>query len=86
MCNFLESKSIYTSVHSHGVATMGEALSKLMGFKPEELKAILIASYLHYEGKFDIQIELLENNRRLKEKEFLLIISHFFIPTRFFRR
>lgn len=78
MCNFLESKSIYTAVHSHGVTATAEALGRLSGLSPEEVSMMSIAGYLHDVGKFAIPLEILEKQGELNREEFLLMKSHAF--------
>jgi HD-GYP domain-containing protein (c-di-GMP phosphodiesterase class II) len=80
--HIVDFKSPFTSTHSAGVAASAEALAKLIGFEPANLKQMRIAGYLHDLGKLAVPGEILEKPEALTKDEFDIIRCHTYYTRR----
>ena len=72
----IDFRSRFTVTHSSGVATVAEALAKIIGFSDRELEMIYVAGCLHDLGKMAMPTEILEKPEKLTTAEFNIIRSH----------
>jgi PAS domain S-box-containing protein len=72
----IEDRDPYTSGHSAGVAGLGEAIARVMGFPEDELTGIYIAGVLHDIGKMAVPVEILVKPGKLTDMEISLIHIH----------
>jgi PAS domain S-box-containing protein len=72
----IEDRDPYTSGHSLGVAALGEAIARVMGFSEDELTGIYIAGVLHDIGKMAVPVEILVKPGRQTDMELSLIQMH----------
>jgi putative nucleotidyltransferase with HDIG domain len=72
----IDFRSIFTSVHSSGVAAVAVALAEIAGFSHQEIHMIKYAGYLHDLGKIAIPSEILEKPSYLAPHEQSIIRIH----------
>jgi len=76
LASVTESRDPYTSGHQQRVAKLACAISRRMGFPPEEIEAIRVASLLHDIGKIALPAEILNKPTAVNEIELSIIQSH----------
>ncbi len=72
----VESKDTYTFGHSQRVAHYAVELAKRMSIENEQIKAIMVAAYLHDLGKVKVDREILLKERKLTPEEYYVIQMH----------
>lgn len=72
----IDSKSKFTSRHSHGLAQKAEKMADYYQYDDETTTKLCIAADLHDLGKLLIPNEILEADRKLTKSEFARIQSH----------
>ncbi len=82
----IDFRSRFTATHSSGVATIAEALARLLGFSERECRMMRVAGHLHDLGKLAVPSEILEKPGRLTPKEFCAIKTHTFYTYRILER
>jgi PAS domain S-box-containing protein/putative nucleotidyltransferase with HDIG domain len=66
----------YTSDHQRRVAQLAPAIAAEMGFSPDQIESIRVASLIHDMGKFAVPAEILSKPGRLDDTELQLIREH----------
>ena len=66
----IESADSYTHGHCERVATLGEAVGRLLGLDEEQLTALRLGAYLHDLGKVKVPHEILNKPGKLTDEEF----------------
>ena len=72
----IESADSYTHGHCERVATLGEAVGRLLGLDEEQLTALRLGAYLHDLGKVKVPHEILNKPGRLTDEEFAIVQQH----------
>lgn len=72
----IDFRSIFTSVHSCGVAAVAVAIANIAGFSDEDVRMIKYAGFLHDLGKIAIPSEILEKPSPLNPHELSIIRIH----------
>jgi HD-GYP domain-containing protein (c-di-GMP phosphodiesterase class II) len=76
LSHIIDFKSPFTSTHTAGVASVAEALARLLPLSSAEREFVAIAGYLHDLGKLAIPAEILEKPASLSPGEYSLMRSH----------
>lgn len=76
LAEIVEAKSEFTGHHVKRVSEYTRILAEAMGYSPEEVNNIRIASMMHDIGKINIPAEILEKPGKLTPDEFEIIKSH----------
>jgi HD-GYP domain-containing protein (c-di-GMP phosphodiesterase class II) len=72
----IDFRSPYTCAHSRGVAAAAEMLADAFGFRADEARDIILASYLHDVGKLAVPVETLDKSAPLTSPEVDVIRDH----------
>lgn len=72
----IDFRSSFTATHSNGVATIAEAMARLIGYSENECGMMKVAGYFHDLGKLAVPTEILEKNGPLTKKESEIVRSH----------
>lgn len=76
LAEIVEAKSEFTGLHVKRVSEYTRILAKAMGYSPEDVNTIRIASMMHDIGKINIPAEILEKPGKLTPEEFEIIKTH----------
>ncbi len=82
LSNIIDFRSIFTTMHSKGVSSVGERLAVLMGLSEEDCNTIRVAALLHDIGKLAIPTEILDKPGPLSEYERDIIRTHSYYTDR----
>ena len=72
----IDFRSRFTFTHSSGVAAVSEAIAKITGFTPKDVKMIKVAGYLHDLGKLAVPNSILEKPGKLTPEEYNIVKGH----------
>lgn len=72
----IDFRSSFTATHSSGVATIAEAMARLIGYSENECGMMKVAGYFHDLGKLAVPTEILEKNGPLTRKETDIVRRH----------
>lgn len=76
LAEIVEAKSEYTGLHVKRVSEYTRILADAMGYSPEDVDIIRIASMMHDIGKINIPSSILEKPGKLTDEEFAIIKTH----------
>lgn len=76
LAEIVEAKSEFTGLHVKRVSEYTRILAEAMGYSPEDVNTIRIASMMHDIGKINIPAEILEKPGKLTPEEFEIIKTH----------
>ena len=76
LASAFEMKDPYTAGHQRRVTEITTAIALEMGFDPERLQGLRLASLVHDIGKVNVPVEILSKPGTLSELEFELIRTH----------
>ncbi|WP_419883185.1 HD domain-containing phosphohydrolase [Peribacillus sp. B-H-3] len=76
MVNDVESRDMYTFMHSERVADYSVRIAKKLNLNTEDLQSLFFAAELHDIGKINIPIEILNKPGKLTKEEFDVIKKH----------
>ena len=76
LASAFEMKDPYTAGHQRRVTEIATAFALEMGFDPERLQGLRLASLVHDIGKVNVPVEILSKPGNLSELEFELIRTH----------
>ena len=76
LAEIVEAKSEFTGLHVKRVSEYTRVLAEAMGYSPEDVNTIRIASMMHDIGKINIPAEILEKPGKLTPDEFEIIKTH----------
>lgn len=76
LSNIVDFRSVFTTVHSKGVAAVAQEIAMLMGQSAEDCYLIKVAGLLHDIGKLAIPTEIIEKPGPLSEYERDVIRTH----------
>lgn len=76
LAEVMEAKSEFTGLHVKRVSEYTRILAEAMGYSPEDVNVIRIASMMHDIGKINIPAEILEKPGKLTSDEFNVIKTH----------
>lgn len=76
LAEIVEAKSEFTGLHVKRVSEYTRVLAEAMGYSPEDVNTIRIASMMHDIGKINIPAEILEKPGKLTPEEFDVIKTH----------
>ena len=76
MSRIIDYRSVFTAMHSAGVAASAHELALLAGFTAEDAKKILVAGNLHDVGKLVVPRSILEKPGKLTTDEFNIVKEH----------
>lgn len=76
LAEIVEAKSEFTGLHVKRVSEYTRILAEAMGYPPEEVDTIRIASMMHDIGKINIPSSILEKPGKLTDEEFNVIKTH----------
>lgn len=76
LAEIVEAKSEFTGLHVKRVSEYTRILAEAMGYSPEDVNTIRIASMMHDIGKINIPAEILEKPGKLTPEEFDVIKTH----------
>lgn len=76
LAEIVEAKSEFTGLHVKRVSEYTRILAEAMGYSPENVNNIRIASMMHDIGKINIPAEILEKPGKLTPEEFEVIKTH----------
>ncbi len=76
LAEIVEAKSEFTGLHVKRVSEYTRILAGVMGYSPEEVDIIRIASMMHDIGKINIPSSILEKPGKLTDEEFDIIKTH----------
>lgn len=76
LAEIVEAKSEFTGLHVKRVSEYTRILAEAMGYSPEEVDIIRIASMMHDIGKINIPSSILEKPGKLTNEEFEIIKTH----------
>lgn len=76
LAEIVEAKSEFTGLHVKRVSEYTRILAEAMGYPPEDVNTIRIASMMHDIGKINIPTEILEKPGKLTPEEFDIIKTH----------
>lgn len=76
LAEIVEAKSEFTGLHVKRVSEYTRILAEAMGYSPEDVNTIRIASMMHDIGKINIPAEILEKPGKLTPEEFDIIKTH----------
>ena len=76
LASAFEMKDPYTAGHQRRVTEIATAIALEMGFDPERLQGLRLASLVHDIGKVNVPVEILSKPGTLSELEFELIRTH----------
>lgn len=72
----IDFRSSFTATHSSGVATIAEAMARLVGYSENECGMMKVAGYFHDLGKLAVPTEILEKNGPLTKRETEIVRCH----------
>lgn len=78
----IDFRSSFTATHSSGVATVAEAIARLMDFSPADSLLMALAGHLHDIGKLVIPEDILEKEGPLTNEEYAVVRSHTYYTDR----
>lgn len=76
LAEIVEAKSEFTGLHVKRVSEYTRILAEAMGYPPDDVNTIRIASMMHDIGKINIPSEILEKPGKLTPEEFDVIKTH----------
>ena len=76
LAEIVEAKSEFTGLHVKRVSEYTRILAEAMGYSPEKVNIIRIASMMHDIGKINIPSYILEKPGKLTDEEFEIIKGH----------
>lgn len=76
LAEIVEAKSEFTGLHVKRVSEYTRILAEAMGYSPEDVDIIRIASMMHDIGKINIPSSILEKPGKLTDQEFEIIKTH----------
>ncbi len=76
LAEIVEAKSEFTGLHVKRVSEYTRILAEAMGYSPEKVNIIRIASMMHDIGKINIPSSILEKPGKLTDEEFEIIKGH----------
>lgn len=76
LAEIVEAKSEFTGLHVKRVSEYTRILAEAMGYSPEKVDTIRIASMMHDIGKINIPSSILEKPGKLTDEEFEVIKTH----------
>lgn len=85
LAEIVEAKSEFTGLHVKRVSEYTRILAEAMGYSPEDVNTIRIASMMHDIGKINIPAEILEKPGKLTPDEFDIIKTHTKVGERLLR-
>ena len=76
LAEIVEAKSEFTGLHVKRVSEYTRILAQAMGYSPEDVNILRIASMMHDIGKINVPSEILEKPGKLTPQEFEIIKTH----------
>ena len=76
LTEIVEAKSEFTGLHVKRVSEYTRVLAEAMGYTPEEVDTIRIASMMHDIGKLNLPSSIIEKPGKLTDEEFEIIKTH----------
>lgn len=76
LAEIVEAKSEFTGLHVKRVSEYTRVLAEAMGYTPDEVDTIRVASMMHDIGKINIPSSILEKPGKLTDDEFEVIKTH----------
>ena len=82
LSNIIDFRSVFTTMHSKGVAIVSEKLAALMGLPESDCRTMRVAALLHDIGKLAIPTEILDKPGPLSKYERDIIRTHSYYTDR----